>query len=286
MDTSLTQEMCSRFSFLEDVHVTDFYNRLLQNYCHILGIYAEIRFIWRRRKTTSAYWFLVNRYLGFISNIPVAILPFATLSPRVCTQATIMRQVLLLATQVVVSCRPQVYVLCPSSPWAGSDHDLESLRSVRLQFKGGVALNLDWGMRDSCYCVVNARSKIFSRIFERMSCRNNAIYHNPELYVGLAAAWEGLFILDSTIFGFTVFNAYNIIRRMGPLGNMPIHRIIVRDVTMVSRLMLNLHEHADIGILTDLNASVLRNDEPLDDFAAGNNMGPEAVSGPVDSPNV
>lgn len=49
----------------------------------------------------------------------------------------------------------------------------------------------------------------------------------PEL--GLAAAWESLFVLECAIFGLTVFNARQTIRRMGPLGNMPFHKIIVRD---------------------------------------------------------
>jgi len=113
--------------------------------------------------------------------------------------------------------------------------------------------------------------------------------------IRLATAWEGVFVLDSTIFGLTVFNAYTTIRRMGSLVNMPLHRLIVRDgalyfgamalanlsnistyylgaplsrgalstfascmsVTLVSRLMLNLHESGDAGILTDLTSSIV-----------------------------
>ncbi|KAJ7214361.1 hypothetical protein GGX14DRAFT_696605, partial [Mycena pura] len=50
---------------------------------HLITLDCEVRFLWRRRKTTSAYWFFLNRYLGFISNIPIAILPFLTVPPDV-----------------------------------------------------------------------------------------------------------------------------------------------------------------------------------------------------------
>jgi hypothetical protein len=47
--------------------------------------------------------------------------------------------------------------------------------------------------------------------------------------IGLVAAWEGLLLLDSCVFGLTVVNAYTTTRRMGPLVNLPLHRVIVRD---------------------------------------------------------
>ncbi|KAJ7214373.1 hypothetical protein GGX14DRAFT_696606, partial [Mycena pura] len=50
---------------------------------HLITLDCEVRFLCRRRKTTSAYWFFLNRYLGFISNIPIAILPFLTVPPDV-----------------------------------------------------------------------------------------------------------------------------------------------------------------------------------------------------------
>lgn len=63
---------------------------------------------------------------------------------------------------------------------------------------------------------------------------------------------------------------------------------------MVSRLMLNLHEHADVGILTDLNVltnlngSIFR-DVPLEDITGSDNRQSVAVSRSelaVDSQNV
>ncbi|KAJ6613166.1 hypothetical protein B0H10DRAFT_2192099 [Mycena sp. CBHHK59/15] len=67
--------------------------RFFQNSCHLVGtsllywdhiltLDSEIRFLWRRTRSPSTWWFFINRYLGLISNIPVVILSFVTLSPK------------------------------------------------------------------------------------------------------------------------------------------------------------------------------------------------------------
>ncbi|KAJ7822261.1 hypothetical protein B0H14DRAFT_2828887 [Mycena olivaceomarginata] len=238
---------------------------ILQDYCHLVGICllyfdhlltadAEVHFIWSRRRTTSTYWFLTNRYLAFLGNIPVAIMPFATLSPRV----TILRQVHLFATQVVVSLIMilRVYALYGSSLrvaclllWIGACVIAVTVWSMNGQ-KGAPAF------LEGCHVAIMRST--------------------------YGCAWQSLLFLDCTIFGFTVFNAYTTTRRIGPLANLPLHQLIVRDVanfsnmstfyplfrgalstfssciavTMVSRLMLNLHKQAEIGIFTDTSSSI------------------------------
>ncbi|KAJ6591412.1 hypothetical protein B0H10DRAFT_779146 [Mycena sp. CBHHK59/15] len=117
----------------------------------------------------------------------------------------------------------------------------------------------------------------------------------------LAASWEALLLFDSIIFGLTIYQSYSARRRVGVQARMPLHTLIMRDgamyfaamvlanltniityyvtgpllrgsmstfancvsVSMMSRLMLNLHEKAGVGILTQLNASQFPDDIPL-----------------------
>ncbi|KAF8191916.1 hypothetical protein K438DRAFT_2018119 [Mycena galopus ATCC 62051] len=195
-------------------------------------------------------------------------MPFATLSPRVCGQVTILRQVHLFATQVLVSLIMilRVYALYGSNLrvaclllWIGACVIAVTVWSMNGQKSAPAFL-------EGCHVAI---------------MRSTAIR--------LAGAWQSLLFLDCTIFGLTVFNAYMTRRRMGPLVSLPLHQMIVRDgalyfaavavanfsnmstfyfglplfrgalstfssciaVIMVSRLMLNLHEQVEIGIFTD-----------------------------------
>jgi len=109
----------------------------------------------------------------------------------------------------------------------------------------------------------------------------------------LAASWECLFVFDSILFGLTIYNAYTTRRALGPNADMPIHRLLVRDgamyfvatalanltnivtffvggsllpgslatfatcmsVTMMTRLMLNLHQRTEYGVFSELHLS-------------------------------
>ncbi|KAJ6562119.1 hypothetical protein B0H19DRAFT_1259722 [Mycena capillaripes] len=115
----------------------------------------------------------------------------------------------------------------------------------------------------------------------------------------IAASWGALFVFDVIIFGLTVSNGWLTRRRMGPEVTMPLHILIIRDgalyfavmllsnlaniltfithspvlpgslatfatcisATMMSRLMLNLHEKAEGGIL--MAADLVLNDGML-----------------------
>jgi len=110
----------------------------------------------------------------------------------------------------------------------------------------------------------------------------------PSTALRLAGSWEALFVFDTTIFALTIYYAYSAQRWRIRQTNL--HTLIVRDgamyfgimalanlgnigtyylveywpflpgalatfancisVTMISRLLLNLHEHAQAGILT------------------------------------
>ncbi|KAF8128793.1 hypothetical protein K438DRAFT_2139650 [Mycena galopus ATCC 62051] len=64
----------------------------------------EIGFIWTRPKTPSAYWFFTLRYGALLANIAVVVFSFVTLpSHKSCFDYTLMHQVLMLITELVVS---------------------------------------------------------------------------------------------------------------------------------------------------------------------------------------
>jgi len=54
-------------------------------YDHLITIGNEISYIWSRRKTASAYWFFLNRYLSFFGNIVVTAFVWYPLSLEVRT---------------------------------------------------------------------------------------------------------------------------------------------------------------------------------------------------------
>ncbi|KAJ7041521.1 hypothetical protein C8F04DRAFT_1252851 [Mycena alexandri] len=87
---------------------------VITNYVHLIGITIlyydhfitlgpEIHLLWRRRISLSAYWLYVNRYFGFFSGIPVATLPFLTVSDKICTRFSIFRELVLVITQPIAS---------------------------------------------------------------------------------------------------------------------------------------------------------------------------------------
>ncbi|KAJ7115128.1 hypothetical protein C8R43DRAFT_1156330 [Mycena crocata] len=131
--------------------------------------------------------------------------------------------------------------------------------------------------------------------------------------IDLAAIWGTVFVFDALIFILTIFNAYLTRRRLGihAEANMPIHTLIVHDgamyfaamalanlanistfaihghfvpgslatfatgvsVTMVSRLMLNIHETAAASASspTHLSMSISQEGGDVTDVAGPNN---------------
>lgn len=47
-------------------------------YDYLLTLGDEIAYIWRKRTTPSAYWFLANRYLGVVGNVAVVVMTGVT----------------------------------------------------------------------------------------------------------------------------------------------------------------------------------------------------------------
>ncbi|KAJ7108023.1 hypothetical protein C8R43DRAFT_1140159 [Mycena crocata] len=252
------------------------------NYFHILGVSfliwdhiitldTEYRFLWTRAKSTSAYWFFALRYGALMTNIPVVVFSFVALPNSFVSSLFIILAILtIFAVSVVMILR--IYAL-----YGRSARVLWWLVGIATGFTGITLWSVHQGQHGFPLTILSGC---------HLSIPKSASYY-------LAVSWECLFAFDSIIFGLTIFNAWVTRRHVGPHANMPIHRLLVRDgamyfgamalanlanivtfliggpllagslatfatcvsVTMMSRLMLNLHERTDYGVLTALHLS-------------------------------
>ncbi|KAK7046544.1 hypothetical protein R3P38DRAFT_2874319 [Favolaschia claudopus] len=223
----------------------------------------EINFMWTRVPSASAFWFFAVRYLGILGNIPVTVSTFYSFPASFwtgvltdwrtgmwcrCRAFHTAHQIVLVGTQLVVSLVMLVRV-----------HALygRSLRVLAAMLVAGFALLavILW----SAY----------------MGQESFPVQGFPGCHTHLAGAWLALFAFDSLCFGLTLFKTYSTWRRTGSEANhLPIHALVLRDamslanfanlvtfypnlsgslstfascisVTMMARLMLNLHQTSD-----------------------------------------
>ncbi|KAF8157111.1 hypothetical protein B0H34DRAFT_486936 [Crassisporium funariophilum] len=236
-------------------------------YDHLLTSGQEIDFLWRRRKSQS----------------------FSDLSPQVCKRYSLFRQLLLIVNQVLVCVllTLRIYALYGCSPrilayMVGSGAILVTISCVRHKFVLFVLflLTLPPQFKWALFAQKSAPS-------ERGSGCHVGLSNGTA--IRLAGAWEALFVYDSIIFSLTLFKTWKARRDHAITGiEIPLISMILRDgaiyfavmalsnfaniltfyfcgpflrgslstfassisVTMMSRLMLNLHQTADVGLFS------------------------------------
>ncbi|TFK39561.1 hypothetical protein BDQ12DRAFT_743907 [Crucibulum laeve] len=238
-------------------------------YDHLITLGDEITYVWRRPKGSSAYWFFFNRYLAFLGNVLVTYPGFSSLSVKSCGTYNLFRELLFIVNQVLVGVllTLRIYALYG--------------RSYRiLRYMVGIAVIL---IIISCWSLFGRKSPPSE---QGTNCH---VGLSKELANNIAVAWEALLIYDSIIFGLTVFKTWQTRREYTISGiRIPLASLILRDgaiyfavmalanlanivtfylcgpflrgglstfassisLTMMSRLMLNLHEGAAIGIFS------------------------------------
>ncbi|KAJ7661157.1 hypothetical protein B0H17DRAFT_1212344 [Mycena rosella] len=247
----------------------------LMYYDHLLTLGHEISLLWKRARSASAHWFFAVRYAGFAGNIPVTVFIFYPLAPSwsACHAYHTGRQVVLAVTQLLVSIVMLIRI------YALYGRNVRVLALVLVLSTPLLAV-IVWSM-------LGQHSDYLASIPGcHVSISRSTSYH-------LAAAWEALFVYDALIFGLTVFKTYSTWRRAGAQDYMPLHTLILRDgalyfaamalanlcniitfymsgpilagglstfascmsVALMSRLMLNLHKKARVGVFTHLNLS-------------------------------
>ncbi|KAJ6564995.1 hypothetical protein DFH09DRAFT_1315242 [Mycena vulgaris] len=259
---------------------------------HLITLDDEIRFLWKRARSASAYWFFAIRYTAFAGNIPVTFFIFYSLAPRWsahfgdaflfcsrticrCHAYHIGHQVLLVGTQLTVCI---VMLLRIYALYGRNVRFLAWFLALSTPFLAVIVWVMIGISKPSLGVMLASPQRL------------------PTLQIDLSAAWAGLFLYDSIIFGLTVGKTYATWRRAGSQEYMPIHNLIFRDgalyfaamamsnllnivtyyvsgkmllqpilagslstfasclsVTMMSRLMLNLHKKTHVGVLTHLS---------------------------------
>ncbi|KAF7350308.1 hypothetical protein MVEN_01335100 [Mycena venus] len=232
------------------------------------GTDDEINFMWKRARSASAFWFFAVRYAGLVGNIPATVFTFYAIPiqwfdrPRCVLRYVAEDDV----SQLIVSIVMLVRI-----------HALYG-RNLRLLL---ILLAISLPPVGVIFWSVQAQGQDGDLVLGFPGCHTSVSqsgnYH-------LAATWEILFLFDSMIFGLTVFKTYSTWRRTGSeASHLPIHTLVLRDgalyfaiialvnlcnivsfylagpilsgtlstfascmsVTLMARLMLNLHRTAD-----------------------------------------
>lgn len=239
-------------------------------YDYLLTLGDEIAYIWRKRTTPSAYWFLANRYLGVVGNVAVVVMTGVTTVYNGCDRVGVnerwllVRQILLIVNQVL-SCT------------------LLTLRTYALYSRSKVIL---WGLVGTmAFLVAISAWSLTGRADEvvAIGC-HTAISEARKLK--LSVPWICLAGYDTLIFGLTMWQTYRGRYAGMSIRSVPLVALIAQhgafyygimalatvanvltlvlsgpflrgslssfasciSITMVSRLMLDLHARADTGI--------------------------------------
>jgi len=238
-------------------------------YDHLISMDKEVNLIWRRRKSLSAYCFLLNRYFAFISGIPVSIIPFLSPTTEKCLRLSLFRELAIVFTQAITA----------------------AIMIIRVYALYGRSQRVLWFMIGTAASVVavsvwSVSGQQASRSMIIGGCHLGLTESTSYRFAG---SWEGLFAFDSAIFGLTIMYAVSAhrwgVRRyslptvvvrdgamyfglmaLSNLANIATYYLVeywpflpgalatfanCMSVTMISRLILNLHEHATDGILTE-----------------------------------
>ncbi|KIM74113.1 hypothetical protein PILCRDRAFT_828522 [Piloderma croceum F 1598] len=256
---------------------------LLLAYLHFLAISIlyydwaltldiEMSSIWRRPVSVSAVFFVLNRYLSIVGNVFITVFNFKKLSLPSCQSYGLFHQLFLVVNQVLVC------MLLTIRTWALYGRNIRIL----LFIIGIAALLLgvaSWSLvgQDQTFPIVVGGC--------HMELSNKTGIH-------LAVAWEALLGFDSLIFILTLLKTYRVRPRHDFIlpKRINIVSLVLRDgaiyyavmvlanlaniltlylsspilkgclssfascisVTMMSRLMLNLHSTASAGIFSTL----------------------------------
>ncbi|KAJ6484496.1 hypothetical protein C8R47DRAFT_1321556 [Mycena vitilis] len=247
-------------------------------YDHLINIDSEIQYIWMRNKSSSSFWFFLVRYIGFVGNLPV---------------------IILVITQLLVS------VVAILRTYALYSRNKRLLWCLLILGACLIALS-SW--------TVYGQHAIPVTVFPgcHLGVTEGTGHH-------LSASWFCLFLFDLIIFVLTVSKTYSTRRLLGGGDELPLHMLMVRDgamyfaamafanlaniityystgplirgslstfancvsVSMMSRLMLNLHAKANAGVFSQLNNTQLNDTTTTLDFREPEPEPTEESGGPL-----
>ncbi|KAF8193216.1 hypothetical protein K438DRAFT_846056 [Mycena galopus ATCC 62051] len=236
---------------------------------HLITFGDEIRFLWKKAKTPSTYSFLVNRYLAFFGDIVVTFFVFKTVPDSVCKHINIFRQLLLIFNQTAICLllTVRIYAL----------YGRQTKVLVYMLGAGAVLMGFSlWAISGTGGTPVHGV----------VGCH---IANSHQIGIHLAVPWEALFIYDVLIVLALFYKSLQTRNQSVTMRSQPtLLNLLIRDgavyfvimaainlaniltfymagpllrgclstmagclsVTMMSRLMLNLHAVESRGIFS------------------------------------
>ncbi|KAG1754410.1 hypothetical protein EDB19DRAFT_2034903 [Suillus lakei] len=241
-------------------------------YDHMVTLHEEIAFIWRRPKALSAILFLLNRYVALLGNICGLVVDFVPISDESCLKYTLFKQFALFLQGMVVCI---IMAIRTYALYGCSKHLLTWLLIVMIPL-AGLASAGNFGQISSVL-----------EILPGVGCNET---YSTVVAARTAMSYVALFVYDLFILILTVYrvcntrcslrlslvtstNIIDVIFRDGAMyfGAMALSNVLniltfyfgsvglrgslstftgCISVTLVSRLMLNLHKTIDSGILS------------------------------------
>ncbi|KAJ6476891.1 hypothetical protein C8R45DRAFT_1008164 [Mycena sanguinolenta] len=235
---------------------------------HLITFGDEIRLLWKKAKTPSTYSFLFNRYLAFFGDLVVTFFIFTTVPDSVCKHVNLFRQLLLVLNQTAICflLTLRIYALYRRQTkvlvyMLGAGAVLMGISLWAISGKGGIPVHGVVG----CH-----------------------IANSQAIGIHLAVPWEALFIYDVLIVVALFYKSLQTRSESVHIRNEPLLSLLIRDgavyfvimavinlaniltfylagpllrgclstmasslsVTMMSRLMLNLHAVESKGIFS------------------------------------
>ncbi|KAF9469555.1 hypothetical protein BDZ94DRAFT_1242693 [Collybia nuda] len=240
-------------------------------YDHFITLGREIEYIWKRPKSISSYYFFLNRYTALLGTLVVTVLSLTTLPLQSCKNYNTARQLLLIINQCIICylLSLRVYALYGRSHW------IRSLLGCTAAILTAISF---WLLRRQKIAPAEGITGCHIGISDKTAIR-------------MSGAWWALFIYDALLFALTVSKTWTTGKSYAT--SVLVSRILLRDgsvyfgvitlsnfaniltyyfcgpfmrgglsafsadisSTMMSHLMLNLHEVTNTGIHSTLELS-------------------------------
>ncbi|KAG2755246.1 hypothetical protein P692DRAFT_201851247 [Suillus brevipes Sb2] len=235
-------------------------------YDHVMTLSEEITFIWRRPKALSAMLFVLNRYLALLGMIYSLLMQPFLVSDEVCSKYTAYRQ-LVIFFQGIIIC---IIMAIRTYALYGCSRCLLALMTIIIIALVGVACAVTFAPisnsavilpRVGCYEAYTA--KTYAILFATL-CACSEVAADPPVRCISGKAASGTRRL--TEFSPRSFRAMALISIPNILtyysGSVAIRGSLCTftsciSVTLISRLMLNLHKTIDTGIFS----TIVRDDD-------------------------
>ncbi|KAJ7219673.1 hypothetical protein B0H12DRAFT_317001 [Mycena haematopus] len=185
---------------------------------HCLTFSDEVRFLWRKAKTRSTYYFFLNRYFAFFGDVAITVFHFAAVPISVCTHVNIFRELLLVINQCLVC------LLLTLRIYALYGRDIRVY--VGMLGFGVVLLGI------SCWALVGKNGVPQTNV---VGCHVN---NSRERGVYLAVPWEALLVYDVVIFLALFYKSFQTRAESPTLRwHTPLLSLLVRDGAIYFAIM-------------------------------------------------